>query len=154
MTTTLHNTATVLDRVREHLDQGQPQKALDVLNRCQDQSPPADNARAVCLMRLGRPQLAIPIYRRLLLTSGVIMRQDAPVMFRVNFATALLMTGNLDGTEAILTELRHSDDPGAIRLRETIARWRQSLRPLRRLLAAMGMPPEGAIPLDFPPGRV
>jgi len=154
MTTASHKSVTVLDRVRECLARNEPQKGLDALNHCQDHSPQADNARAVCLMRLGRPEAAVALYRKLLLSSGVLMRQDAPAQFKSNFAAALLMTGNLSGATALLDELRGTDDPGARRLRDALGRWRRSLSPWRRGLAAIGIPPQGPIALDYAPGEL
>lgn len=155
MTTTLHRPVAGLDQVRAFLDQGHPDKALDALNKMRDHSPPAANARAVCLMRLGHADQAVSIYRSMLLASGVIIRENAPVTYVVNFATALLLAGNPAGAVATLDDLHQPDHPSAVRLRGAIARWRKSLGFKRRLLLAVtGDAPGEPVRLDFPPGEL
>lgn len=154
MSTKQSGPANGLEQVRSLLEEGHVDKALDTLNKLKDRAPWAENARAVCLMRLGHPDRAISIYRSMLLINGVILRQDAPVVFVVNFATALLLAGNVSGALDMLNEAHQPDHPSVARVRVAIDRWRKSLGFFQRLAFAAGTTPDKPVPLDFPPGEV
>ena len=148
-----HASVVTLEHVRDLLDRGEAEKAFEELSRTRDSSPDVDNARAVCLMRLGRPECAVAIYQAMLLKGGVAADPSAPVEYVVNFATALLLAGNTAGGIRMLDALGRTDHPSASRLRAAVARWRTSLGILRRLLfAAYGAVPAKPVVLDFPPG--
>jgi hypothetical protein len=141
-----------LKDVREFLAQDRVPEAISALSRTADRSAWFENARAVCYMRLGQPEKAVSIYRSLLLGGGVVVRQSAPVTFKANFATALLLAGNTEGGITILDEIGQSDDASVGRLRDAVARWRKSLNLVQRILAAAGAPPAKPVLLDFAPG--
>ena len=152
MSKKMQQSATGLEQVRDLLQQGQLSKALELL-RSKDRSPWVENARAVCLMRLGEPDKAIALYRGMLLRSGVLIREDAPPVFVANFATALLLAGNLPGAISTLGELPQ-EAPEADRLRETIRRWRRSLGTLDRLRYFFsGEVANRPVRLDYEPGE-
>ncbi len=153
--TTTHKPLSTLDQVRPLIDQGDFRKALDVLERTRDLSPGAENARAVCLMRLGHPDAAVSIFQRLLLHGGVTIRDDASDLHIINFATALFLTQNPRGALDALDELHQPDAPAALQLRTAITRWRKSLNILQRLaFIAYGTAPNKPVLLDFPPGQM
>lgn len=145
---------TVLNKVQALLNEGRAKDALELLSRCGSNSPPEQNARGVCLMRLGLTEKAIDLYRRLVLRKdSVCFRSDVPVVFKTNFATALLLSRNVSGCEAVLEELGNDSSPEVVKLRAALSRWRHSLNWVRRLLLALhGAPSRQSIPLDFPPG--
>ena len=145
----------LLDQVRQMLGRGEAQKALDVIGRAKSSSQEIDNARAVCLMRLGRPEAAVTIYQGMLLRGGVTVDPAAPVKHVVNFATALLLAGNTAGGLAVLDGLGRTAHPAAVRLREAVDRWRESIGFGRRFLfAAYGAAPARRVEPDSPPGEV
>ena len=152
MNSKTHTAEHGLDKARTLLDAGEPQRALEVLSKL-DRAPWVENARGVCLMRLGHAEKAVPIYRMLLLSGGVTLREDAPETFKANFATALMLSGNIDGGLAVLGELGKSTNPAVARLRQTVAQWRKSLNPARRLLSLLGVSPQKPMVLDYPPGE-
>ena len=156
MTENSQNPAVLLDRVRQLLDEGRPEKAVDVLHRIGSDSPVIRNAYAVCLMRMGETEKAVSVYRRLLLPDdGVVLRDDAPVLFKTNFATALLMENNLSGCIGILNDMKDEQAPSVKRLRNALTRWRKSVGWWRWLLVArFGMSPARPVPMDFAPGEV
>lgn len=153
MSTGLPESNATLQRVRDLLNEGRPDQALNVLNRTKDHSHWAENARGVCLMRLGYPDRAVWVYRSFLLVNGTAIWEDAPTVFVVNFATAMLLSGNMQGAVITLDELHQPDDPGVNRLRGAIDRWRQSQGVLRRIWYAIVGMPDKPIDLDFPPGE-
>jgi hypothetical protein len=106
-------------------------------------------------MRLGRADRAVAIYQQMLLKGGVTVDPGAPVGYVVNFATALLLSGNTDGGIDVLDNMGRTDYPGAQRLRDAVSRWRRSLGFGRRILFALyAGAPKPPVVLDFPPGEV
>lgn len=103
MSTGLPESNATLQRVRDLLNEGRPDQALNVLNRTKDHSHWAENARGVCLMRLGYPDRAVWVYRSFLLVNGTAIWEDAPTVFVVNFAAAMLLSGNMQGAVIIWT---------------------------------------------------
>jgi hypothetical protein len=110
-----------------------------------------ENARGVCLMRLGRNEEAVAVFRGLAL-SGLFLRADVPVIFAVNLATALLVEQNLDGCCRILDELERRGEscPASIKVRAAIAAWKKGMSWTERLKGVLGV--RKPILLDYSPG--
>src|SRR5687767_13405802 len=98
--------AAALGRVAELLGRDGPQAALDYLDRSKDTSAWLANARAVCLLRLGQPQRALDVLRGLALGGIGGLKADAPTVFKTNYATAQLLTGNVTGCVVTLGQAR------------------------------------------------
>ncbi len=110
------------------LRRGDPQGALALLGSRRPGDLLFDNARGVCLMRLGRARSPIGVYQQLVLHPGSInLRLDVPPVLVTNFATALLLEGNVTGCSVILRELGDDVHPAVVRLRAAIDRWRSQL---------------------------
>lgn len=144
-----------LKKIAALLESGQPQAALDLVNSRNSSDPSLKNARAVCLMRLGNPDQAVRVLREITLANGgVWFRDNIPLEYKVNFATALAMTGNASGAASILNELPTENSPSVARLQDAIQRWKQSLSLWQRFLWKLGIASEQPVPLDFPPGEI
>ncbi len=150
------NDEKVLEQVRALLEQNRAQEACALLSTQGSRSSELSNAHAVCLMRMARFDKAVEVFRGFVLAdNGLSLKPRLPEKYAVNFATALLLTGNLDGCLQTLEEAGEEARQGASDLYEAIARWKKSLPLGRRLWAAMGgMLPPGPIPLPFAPGTV
>ncbi len=86
------------------------------------------NEKAICLMRLGRFPEAIDTLRKAVLGSNCAwMRDDVPVIYKTNLATALLLGGHPAGCKSILNELDDESLPAVIRIRSVIRDWEKSL---------------------------
>ncbi len=143
----------VMRKVRELLDTGRPEEALLLLLRHGNGSPDAINARGVCLMRLGRPKESISLLRPLVfLKDSFCADPDARPQFITNFATALLLDGNMSGAREALKLLGPTQTPASQRLTGAIAHWRRGLGLLARLGLCLGLAPDRPMELDFPPG--
>ena len=81
------------------------------------------------------------------------MDPTAPKVFKTNLATALLMSQNVSGCLSILREIHDDREPGVIKLKEAIERWKHSLGLWKRICfkfyGAVNAPP---VTLDFQPG--
>lgn len=141
-------------RIRELLDKDRLQEALDLINRQRQETPEAQNARAVCLLRLGRVEEAASILRNIAFRDLICMPDDAPLLFQLNFATAMLMANFKDAAFTVMDRLQSEKDPQAVELREAIARWKKNIGPLGRFCCRLGFYPKKPVKLDFPPGRV
>ena len=144
----------MLARVERELSYGRPKQALSVASRRNFNSPWAVNARATCLLRLGRYPEAVVLLRGLVLGSGGLSyRQDVPTIFQANFATALLASGNLSGCLSMLKSIQDTDHPAVVELRSAIDDWNHKLSPWQRLRWRLGA--DLPLPqLAFPLGHV
>jgi hypothetical protein len=133
----------LLDRLERCLEAGEPGIALDLLARSDQSSPWLKNAAGVCQLRLGNAARAVEAFRGLTLApGGLIVRKDVPVVFRANYAAALLAADNLDGFLGVLVELEREDHPAVQRLRSDYQRWRNGMTLTERLRwLVSGVPP-------------
>jgi hypothetical protein len=145
----------LLNKVARFLQEGNPESALDVISRNRIKSPWVANANGVCLLRLARAKEAVNLFRSIALSPGAVtIRADAPIVFKTNFATALLMHENLGGCLRVLHDINDEQDPTVRQLRAAIQRFRECLTLRKRMLWKMGVPPDGPVPLDFTPGSL
>jgi hypothetical protein len=142
--------APVLDKVEEELRAGRTKQALETLQRANMTSPWMANALGVCHLREGQTQAAVDTFRRLTV-EGLNLRKDAPIVFKVNFATALLLSGNMAGCFSTLEEIRGVEHPAVERLRAALATWKQNLTLWERINWYMGSEPGRPVVID-PPG--
>lgn len=138
--------------VDQFLKSGSPEKALQLISKSKNNSVWVKNATGVCQLRLGKPQVAIDIYRSILITNGVFLRSDAPPVFKINFAVALLMNNNLTGFYSALSEVKDEDHPSVIKLKNTVKDWKKKLTVWQKLQLICGTHPAVPIELGFPPG--
>jgi Flp pilus assembly protein TadD len=143
-----------LRTVKSLLDAGRPEDAFHVVNGLGLRDAATQNARAVCLMRMGRPEEAVRALRGAVLKGGLILRDDVPTAYKVNFAVALALSGNPTGAVAILSEFDAEDHPQVIALRQAIQRWKRSLPFLQRLQWTLGANIESRVPVDEAPGVI
>ena len=147
--------ADTYQRVLRYANSGNYQKALDLL-RTAGRHPQMRNALGVCLLRLGRIEDATRIYRELVLSAGCTwVRPDAPAVHKINFATALLLSGHPAGCVEILSEVKDDSHPAVQRLRRAIKDWQAALPLWKRLNWRFGnIEPKGfPVTLDFAPGE-
>ena len=143
----------VLDRVRQLLDEGRPDQALETIQRSGQRSRDVENARGVCLLRLGKCDQAFALFRDLVFPAGSFsIDPQTPIVFRTNYATALLLTGNVMVGQSILAQIEDKQHPAVVKLRSAIKQWKKSLGLFRRLLVPVGIYPDRPVTMDFPPG--
>lgn len=144
-----------LRKIQQLLDAGRPEQALLVANGNGSGGPLHSNARAVCLMRLGRADEAVRILRSLVLNpGGLFLRENVPLAFQINFATALALAGHSQGALAILNEIRQQDDPRLAALRHALRRWESRLSLWEWIQWKGGIAISRPVPLDSPPGTL
>lgn len=145
----------LLEQVRKMLEAGKAAEAMEMLGSLRDDGVWLRNARAVCLMRLGRAEEAGRSLKTILFRhDSAAARADAPEAVKLNYATAMLLTGNVAGAQSVLEEVLE-DTPAVWKLRGAIKAWRRRL-PLHRRLATMlgAYPYDTPVSLDFPPGEL
>lgn len=140
----------LLNHVGGCLERGKPADALNLLSG--STSSWAQNARAVCQMRLGRPAEAIAILRPLVFDpAGLSLKRDVPAVFLTNYATALLLEGNADGFYSVLHAIRDRDHPAVVRISAALRRWKRSMSVWQRIGSFFGTGGP-AFAIDFAPG--
>jgi hypothetical protein len=143
----------LLGKVDRLLREGQPGEALDLIARSGVKSPWATSALGVCQLRLGNAKVALDVFRGLALAAGGLsLRRDVPTVFKTNYATALLLLGNLAGGQSALHDAGDDLHPAVVKLREAIRRWAKGLTFWQRLNWWMGGEPAHPFALDYPPG--
>lgn len=104
-------------------------------------------------MRMDAAGGAIRIYRELVLGSGgLVLRSDVPVVYKTNYATALLRNGNVSGCVSILDEILDEQNQAVQKLRAAIRKWHSGLTFWGKLAWRLGSEPAEPIVLDFAPG--
>jgi hypothetical protein len=147
--------AELLDKVERVLDEGQFEKALDLISRCRLKSPWVTNATAVCLLRMGERKRAADLFRGLTAgPGGVTLRADAPMVFKTNFAAALLAGNEVSGCLGVLSEIGDEANPAVREMRDAIARWRKSLPLWQKFKWYTGGHPDHPVPRDFSLGQL
>lgn len=111
------------------------------------------NAQGICLMRKGHADEAVRIYRTLVLdNTGLFLRENLPVVYKTNYALALMLSGHPGGGLSVLEELGDVDHPSVHKLRQAMDAWKAKLNFLQKIGLAMGLEPKRPVELDFPPG--
>lgn len=146
----------VLAMVQDLLDNGKPNEVLDLIKQYGTGSTELVNAFGVALMRTGQGPKAAEVFRGLCLIPGsVCLRTDVPNVFKINYATALVLEKNPTGCLTLLDEIDEEDDPHVQSLRRVIRNWRKTLGWKARLaFACFGTNPDTEVKLDFVPGRL
>lgn len=153
MVQTAIKTNVTLDRIRQLLAEGRAEDALVLINQRDDQSDLWQNARGVCLLRLGLYERAVQALRRIVFSDNAIcVPEGIPALYRANFATALLLTHHMEGAIALIEHLEDDGHPYVRALRQAAQRWKQGLTLLQRMGLWAGWYPKKPVQLDFPPG--
>jgi len=143
----------VLKKVAPLIESGEYTKALELIGRSKGESPWITNALGVCRLRMGTPATAVEAFRGLVLASGgLILRSDVPTVFKTNYATALLLAGNLEGATDVLRELGEEGGVRVRKLERAIANWKLGLSVWQKLNWFMGATPAKPVELGFLPG--
>lgn len=142
--------APTLAKVEAELQAGRVKQALELLRRADAASPWVANALGVCQMRLGEAQSAVVTLRKMAVADHLSSRADAPVVFKANFAAALLLSGNLAGGVSMFKEIEQECHPAIARLRSALAQWKESLSFWERINWYLGGEPSRPVVLDLP----
>ena len=142
----------LLKQVEMLHEKGEAKQALECVLHAKLESAWVTNALGVCLLRLGKIKEAVEVFRGLVLKNvGNQLRLDVPVVFKTNFAVALLMDNNLSGCLSALAEIKEVH-PAVEKLTQAIERWRKNLNLWQRFNWYMGAQPNQPVVLVFPPG--
>lgn len=145
-----------IERVKQLLNENRTDEALQMATRSREQSPAMQNVRAVCLMRTGLAKEALAILTPMVFLHGsVAISHDAPLQAKINYATALLLTGNVAGCLVALREMQDEAHESLQQLRQGVAAWKKGQGFWRRLGMAVGITPfDAVVQLDYAPGAI
>jgi hypothetical protein len=144
--------AALLDKVKDALQKEDVAAAMKLIDRARVDSPWIRNALGVCLLRLGRFQSALEIFRGMVVTGDLHLRNDVPTTWKTNFASTLLVSNNLAGCISALDEIKQKDHPHVLKLHGAIQRWKGNLTLWQKIKWYSGSEPDQPVPLDFPVG--
>jgi len=143
-----------IDHIRELLNQNRPHDALKFIENLGQKTPVMENARGVCLMRLGKFEEAISVLREVAFQGYICMPSDTPVLYQMNFAIAMLVSNHKEGAFPILNKLDEKVLPQIAKLEDAIRRWVKSLNFIEKCCYHIGLYPNKPVTIDFPPGEV
>ena len=143
-----------IDHVRDLLEQGHPQDALKFIEHLGQKNPPTENARGVCLMRLGKVEQAVSVLRDVAFQGYVCMPSDTPVPYQINFAAAALLANLKDAAMPILNKLDAEEHPEVAQLKNAVRQWFQNLNFFQKCCCKVGIYPRKAVKIDFVPGMI
>lgn len=143
-----------MEQIQELLSRGGPNEALKFIEHLGQRTPILQNARGVCLMRLGRIDEAIAALRDVAFQGHICMPSDTPVQYKINFATAMLLHNSKEGAFPILEGLDAKQYPQTTKLKDAIRRWARSLNFFDKCRYLIGWYPNKPVAIDFPPGEI
>lgn len=141
-----------IEQIQKMLDSGKPREAMEYLDRLDSNNHLIQNARGVCLMRLGQADAAIQILRDLAFQGQICIPSDTPPLFAANYATALLMKGYNQEALEILAALKPAQHPYIAALYDAVAEWKRGLTLFQKLCCRLKLYPKKPISLAVPPG--
>lgn len=145
-------TATI-ERASQLAEAGNVGDALKLLSSSSTDNADIRNAKAVCLMRLERPDEAVNVYRSLLLAPGCTWIQpDRPVFHITNFALSLILIGRPSGARDLLNGVKDKNHPSVDRLSEILRKWERNLSWWQWLNWRCGVDPTHKVTLSAPIG--
>lgn len=145
----------LMGRVDTMLQAGQAEAALHMLDSAGQSGPAIRNARGVCLLRLKRWEAAHKLFRELAFRDQpFIIPEGTPTVIRANYVTSMLCMGNTGVGLDLLGEIPDRQHPYVQKLQGAGKAWLKSLPWWRRVLQAIGVCPDAAINLGFPPGEL
>ncbi len=149
------DTIAVINRAKDLLDAGHSENAMKVLTDSGMASPAVENARGICLLRLGRLGAAMNIFRDLVFPNGAFsIPDDMPTVLRVNYVTSLLLMNNMSVGMQLLREIPDKRHPLVLQLKNAVRDWKKSLPWWRRILLPIGLYPDKSFRPDFVPGAI
>ena len=144
----------LLQKIDALLNEGRPEDALRAIPSNLLTDPAYKNAQCVCFLRLGQIEAAVQGLRMICVTPHLSLRPEVPLEFKVNFATALLLNGTVEGCLATLKEIGQDEHPSVQRLRQAIRAAKGSWPLGRRLLWQLGFGSAPRVHLDYPAGEL
>ena len=143
-----------LEHVRELLSQGRTQDAMKFIEHLGQKTAVMENAKGVCLMRLGKIEEAVSALREIAFQGYICIPSDTPVPYQINFATAMLLANHKDGAFSILNKLDEKEYPQTATLKNAIRQWVKGLNFIEKCCYHIGLYPNKPITIDFPPGEI
>lgn len=146
--------SSAIEDIRELLNQNLPLEALKFIDHLGQKTSELENARGVCLMRAGKINEAVAALRENVFMGHICIPSDAPVLYKINFATAMILANNKSAAFSILAQLNKNEHPYISMLKESVNQWLKSLNILERLSYHFGFYSNKPINLDFQPGEI
>ena len=143
-----------IEHIRELLNQNLPLEALNFIDHLGQKTPLLENARGVCLMRAGKIKEAATILRDNVFQGHICIPSDTPVLYKINFATVMILANHKDAAFSILTRLNKKEHPDITRLKEAVSQWVKTLSFFEKILYKIGSYSNKPILIDFLPGEV
>lgn len=143
-----------IEHIRELLNQNLPVEALEFIEHIGQKSPDIENARGVCLMRTGKINEAVVVLRDNIYKGHICIPSDTPVLYKINFVTAMILANNKEAAFPVLTRLNKNEHPYIAKLKDAVNQWVNSLSFFEKLRYKIGSYSDKPINIDFQPGEI
>lgn len=143
-----------IDHIRDLLNQGLAHQALQYIEHSGQKTQIMENAKAVCLLRLGKIDQAINLLKDIVFQGKICVPPETPLLYQINFATAMLVVNNKDFAMLLLAKPDIQSHPQAIKLIDAVNKWRKSLTLLEKFCYHIGIYSRKPVKIDFPAGEV
>ncbi len=148
------SSTSLVTKASQLVEAGQYNEALRVLASFGHPNDEVRNAICVCLMRMDRAAEAVRQYRSFVVQPGCMWtKPELPVIYRTNFAVALLLNGLTMGGRDTLGEILEQTHPSVVRLRTAMKKWEAKLPFSQWLSWKLGLVPATLVSIDFLPGE-
>jgi hypothetical protein len=142
-----------LAKVHDLLNEGHTSAAMHIINGSGQHSGAMENARGVCLLRMGKAEEARIVFGSLTFPNKSIgISPETPTVYQTNYVTANILADHTDTGLHILSQIQDDQHPAVKKLRSAVAAWKKSLGLHHRLMLLLGVYPNKPIALDFVPG--
>ncbi|HUT30568.1 MAG TPA: hypothetical protein VMX13_12310 [Sedimentisphaerales bacterium] len=105
-------------------------------------------------MRLGKIEEAISLVRDVAFQGYICMSFDAPVLYQINFARAMLLSDRKEGDFSILNKLDEKVHPQIAKLKDAIRQSVKRLNFIEKCCYHIGLYPNKPVTIDFSPGEL
>jgi len=157
MNTKKSEPTTLINRIENLLDEGKPQVALDLIDRSKQENPVIENARGVCLIRLGKFQEANDVLSAIVFPGRMVgVPAGTPIVYQTNLVIAMLKINNIDGALSILRQINdgYRKHQTVVKIDIAIRRWKKSLSLFQKIQLAVGYTPHKPVIIDCAEGQL
>lgn len=152
MSRSISSTEDMVLHVRQLLQSGQPEIALQFLEKTGIQAPDMRNALGVCLLRLGKVEKALNVLQELVFQKFLSIPKGTPPLYQANYATVLLLKNYNQMAIEIINGLEPAEHPYIAQLHATVAQWKKQLPVFHKFRCMLGLYPDKPVLLSMQPG--
>lgn len=113
------------------------------------------NIKGVCLFRQKKYKESARLFMEFIVhPDSIIMRDDVPDLYKINYATALLLSENYSGFLSIMHEIDDKKSHSYNRIMNIYKKWKNNFSFWEKIKWIFDIQPKQGIIFDFVPGEI